>query len=178
MTKYGVSESRLFSCRAHKTAFAKTADKDFFSTLAQCDLKEKRKRPGRCSEQKKARKTLSAMINSQSAAQFLPGFFLKASHSTVERTILCPLFSLYPQNQSVENKILSSLPLGGDFQKKEGICRSPHRFRSPGNPASLTRASKPTGLLAPLLYIYFCRATTACAAAKRATGTLNGEQDT
>ena len=39
------------------------------------------------------------------------GFFLKAPHSNVERTILCPLFSLHPQNQSVENKTLSSLPL-------------------------------------------------------------------
>ena len=39
------------------------------------------------------------------------GFFLKAPHSTVERTILCPLFSPHPQNQSVQNKILSSLPL-------------------------------------------------------------------
>ena len=31
----------FFSCRNQKAAFAKTADKDFFSTLAQCAFKEK-----------------------------------------------------------------------------------------------------------------------------------------
>ena len=46
-------------------------------------------------------------VNSLASA----GFFLKAPHSTVERKILCPLFSPHPQNQSVENKILSSVSL-------------------------------------------------------------------
>ena len=38
-------------------------------------------------------------------------FFLSCLFSTRARKKLCPLFSLHPQNQSVENKILSSLPL-------------------------------------------------------------------
>ena len=46
-------------------------------------------------------------INSSAFASF----FLKVPLITVKRTILCPLFSRHPQNQSVENKSLSSVPL-------------------------------------------------------------------
>ena len=37
----------FFSRGIKKAAFAKTADKDFFSTLAQCAFKEKADRPDR-----------------------------------------------------------------------------------------------------------------------------------
>ena len=86
----------------------------FFSQLSG-NVPLKKKAPARLaaardSEQRKAPKTLSSMINSQPAAQLLPEFFLKMPPNTVARTILCPLFSLHPQNQSLKNKSLSSLP--------------------------------------------------------------------
>ena len=48
-------------------------------------------------------------------AQLLPDFFLEASRSAAERTILCPLFSQHPQNQGDEKKSLSAGPLPARF---------------------------------------------------------------
>ena len=118
-------------CAGHNAAAGSSVQGFFLSRLGNAHLRKQRTRffsrlsrnaplkkkahalvaAACCSNQRKGGKKAffhNKLIVSSSASA---GFFLKAPHSNVERTILCPLFSLHTQNQSVENKTLSSLPL-------------------------------------------------------------------
>ena len=145
-------EDRLFSLRIQKTAFAKTADKDFFSAFAKYAFQEKVGRPDRALlaawSRAKAQKRLFSMINSQSAGQLLPAFFLKCFIATLReqffvrsfryihkikvwRTKACPLSLCAPDLSPLERILASNtsctiIPkelVGGDYAKRDSLSR-------------------------------------------------------
>ena len=80
-------------------------------------------------------------------------FFLKGLHSSIERTILCPLFSLHPRNQRVENKVLSSVSLRVCFCAfRENRYRDlrPPATRLHRSPAALPAAGHPPARITQL----------------------------
>ena len=79
----------------------------------------------------------SIMIKAPEAARFLASFFRTVPHSAAGRTILCPLCSPHPQNQSEEKKTLSTqafLPHFSCFRalaERTGRCYNDFRSAPP-----------------------------------------------
>ena len=121
----GEQRTGFFSRKTPKAAFAKTADKVFFSTLAQCAFKEKSERLGRgrllFGAEKRRQKRLFSIIDSQPAARHLPDFFLKRLIATSKEKFFVRCFRCTRKIKTERTKPCPLFPCMPDFEYLEGI---------------------------------------------------------